>query len=300
MNRIKSVITKIFSKRINILFTIFLLLLTLVFFIQQNKMKKQMELKVQFIEQKNMLRDELDDLIDDHDELLNEYGDLNNQLHEKDSVIQYQISEIRNLIRTQNDLAEAKKKIAILKEISKKYLSNIDSLLLINETLNTLNDSVIRENKNINWKNYKLSKQNQKLAEKVSRGSILEVLDIEVDALRYRRTGKEVSTRFAKKVQKIRFCCTIGANLISDAEEKKVFMQLIAPNGEVIKGVEDVKVSVSDSIFYCTSFFTFNYNNIEINNCFEWERIQQLESGDYILNLIIEGKIAVRENFSLR
>ena len=135
MNRIKSFLTKIFSKRINILFTIFLLLLTLVFFIQQNKMKKQMELKVQFIEQKNMLRDELDDLIDDHDELLNEYGDLNNQLHEKDSLIQHQISEIRNLIRTQNDLDEAKKKIAVLKEISKKYLSNIDSLLLINENL---------------------------------------------------------------------------------------------------------------------------------------------------------------------
>ena len=78
-----------------------------------------MELKVQFIEQKNMLRDELDDLIDDHDELLNEYGDLNNQLHEKDSLIQHQSSEIRNLIRTQNDLDEAKKKIAVLKEISK-------------------------------------------------------------------------------------------------------------------------------------------------------------------------------------
>ena len=300
MNRIKSFITKIFSKRINILFTIFLLLLTLVFFIQQNKMKKQMELKVQFIEQKNMLRDELDDLIDDHDDLLYEYGDLNDQLHEKDSVIQHQISEIRNLIRTQNDLAEAKKKIAILKDISRKYLSNIDSLLSLNKTLNTLNDSVIRENKNINWKNYKLSKQNQKLAEKVSRGSILEVLGIEVDVLRYRRTGKEVSTRFAKKGQKIRFCCTIGANPISDAEEKKIFMQLIGPNGEVVKGIEDVKVSVSDSVFYCTSFFTFNYNNVEFNNCFEWERIQQLESGEYILNLIIEGKIAVREKFSLR
>ena len=29
---------------------------------------------------------------------------------------------------------------------------------------------VIRENKNINWKNYKRSKQNQKLAEKVAEG----------------------------------------------------------------------------------------------------------------------------------
>ena len=43
-------------------------------------MKNQMDLKIQFIEQKNILRDELDDLVDEHDELLEEYGDLNNQL----------------------------------------------------------------------------------------------------------------------------------------------------------------------------------------------------------------------------
>ena len=59
-------------------------------------MEEQMELKIQFIEQKNMLRDELDDLIDEHDELLDEYGDLNNQLHDKDSIIQKQITDIRN------------------------------------------------------------------------------------------------------------------------------------------------------------------------------------------------------------
>ena len=54
-----------------------------------------MKLKVQYIEQKNMLRDELDDIIEEHDELLNEYSDLNEQLNDKDSIIQKQISEIK-------------------------------------------------------------------------------------------------------------------------------------------------------------------------------------------------------------
>ena len=80
--------------------------------------------------------------------------------------------------------------------------------------------------------------------------------------------------------------------------KKKVFMQLIAPNGEVVKG-QNIKYQFP-ILFFTVHLFTFNYNNIEINNCFEWERIKQLESGDYILNLIIEGKIAVREHFSLR
>ena len=81
-----------------------------------------MDLKIQFIEQKNILRDELDDLIDEHDDLLEEYGDLNNQLYQKDSLIQEQIAEIRNLIRTKNDLREAKLKIENLREFLRTIL----------------------------------------------------------------------------------------------------------------------------------------------------------------------------------
>ena len=61
--------------------------------------------------------------------------------------------------------------------ISRKYLANIDSLIVVNEQLYLEKDSVIKENKNINWRNYKLSKQNKKLEEKVSRGAVLELID---------------------------------------------------------------------------------------------------------------------------
>ena len=268
--------------------------------LKEIKEKKQDAIRIQYIEEKNALRDDLDDLIDEHDELLEEYGDLNNQLHDKDSIIQNQIAEIRDLIRTKDDLTEARKKIVVLQEIVKRYLSNIDSLLVINENLTIEKDSVIQENKNINWRNYKLSKQNEKLAEKVSKGTVLEVLNIDVEGLRYRGTGKEVSTRKAKKLQKIRICFTIGANQISDAEEKIVFMQFITPNGELVKGKENIEVSVSDSIFNCTTSSAFHYQNVEMNNCFEWERVQQLESGNYLINLIIEGRVSGQQQFKLK
>jgi hypothetical protein len=263
-------------------------------------MEQQMELKIQFIEQKNMLRDELDDLIDEHDDLLDEYGELNEHLHEKDSIIQHQIAEIRNLIRTKSDLKEAQQKIAALKDISKRYLANIDSLLVLNETLTIEKDSVIEENKNINWKNYKLNKQNEKLAEKVNKGSVLELLSIDVEAVRYRSTGREVTTRSAKKVQKIRVCFSVGANQISDAETKEVYLQIINERGMLISGLEELNVEVNDSTFGCTSLAEFDYDNIEMENCFEWERIAQLERGIYLLNLIIEGRVLGQTELKLR
>jgi len=131
----------------------------------------------QKMEEKHALRDDLDDIIAEHDDVLDEYGTLNKQLHEKDAVIQDQISEIRNLIRTKSDLTDVRKKIAVLKDISKRYLANIDSLLVVNEALAFEKDSVVEVNKDINWKKYKQNKQNYYLSEKVSKGSMLEVLD---------------------------------------------------------------------------------------------------------------------------
>jgi len=300
INRLKLFIANTGKRRIVSFFLIIVIILAASLYMKKNKMEQQMELKVQFIEQKNMLRDELDDLIDEHDDLLDEYGDLNEQLHEKDSVIQLQIAEIRNLIRTKSDLKEVRKKIAALKNISKRYLANIDSLLVVNEALTFEKDSVVNVNKDINWKNYKLNKQNAKLAEKISKGSVLEVLDIEIEAIRYRNTGREVVTTRANKTQKIRTCFTVSANQISDAETKTVYMQIINENGELIQGKELLKTIVTDSIVEYTSAADFEYNNIEITHCFEWERLQVLLPGTYLVNLIIEGNIAAQTTLKLR
>jgi hypothetical protein len=204
------------------------------------------------------------------------------------------------LIRTKSDLKEVRKKIAALKDISKRYLANIDSLLVVNEVLTFEKDSVINVNKDINWKNYKLNKQNEKLTEKVSKGSVLEVLDIEIEAIRYRNTGREVVTTRANKMQKIRTCFTVAANQISDAEMKTVYMQIINENGELIQGKELQKTIVTDSIVEYTSAADFEYNNIEMTHCFEWERLQVLLPGTYLVNLIIEGSIAAQTTLKLR
>jgi len=286
-------------KVIILLIGIVVLLIASLFF-QQNTMEEQIQLQVQNIEEKNMLLDELDDLIDEHDDLLDEYGTLNKQLHEKDSVIQDQISEIRNLIRTKSDLNEARKKIAVLKDISKRYLANIDSLLTVNGELTFAKDSVISVNKDINWRNYKLNKQNEQLAETVNKGSVLTLDNIEVEAIKRKNTGREVSTRQAKKTQKMRVCFSVLANPIAKAEAKTVYMQLIDNNGIVIKGNKNVSVSVSGNQVICTDSSEFNYKNIEMTHCFEWERIHMLAPGYYLINLIIDENITLQTILKLK
>ena len=300
VNRLKLFFANTGKRRIVYFFLIIVIILSASLYLQKNKMEQQMQLKVQFIEQKNMLRDELDDIIDEHDDLLDEYGELNEQLHEKDSLIQEQIAEIRNLIRTKSDLKEARRKIETLKSISKKYIANIDSLLVVNEALTFEKDSVISVNKDINWRNYKLNKQNEQLAETVNKGSVLMLDNIEVEAIKYKNTGREVSTKQAKKTQKIRVCFSILANPIANAEAKTVYMQLIDNNGIVITGNKNVSVSILDNPVICTDSLRFDYENIEMTHCFEWERVHMLAAGYYLINIIIEEKVALQTTLKLK
>jgi len=279
----------------------FIVLLAVFFlFYQQRQLRQEMRLKVQFIEEKNILRDELDDLIDEHDELLDEYGNLNDQLEEKDSIIQNQITEIRGLIRTKNNLEEARKKIEILKQISKRYLQDIDSLFTVNKLLTLEKDSVIKINKKINWKNYKLNKENKELEAKVNQGSILEVYDISVDAFRYRSTGTEISTRSAKKTQVLRSCFKISANQIASTGERDIYIQYVNELGEILFNSEMDKILIGDKEISYTSKQIINYQNQELELCVDWEREGILLAGIYQLNIIIDNRISGRTAFRLK
>ena len=270
-------------------------------FFQEKKIKKQQAIKMQFIEEKNALRDDLDDLIDEHDNLLEQYGDLNTQLGERDSTIRSQISEIRSLIRTKEDLKIAKVKMEILKTISKKYLADIDSLYTINMQLHNENDSVIKVNKNINWKNYKLNKENQELIDKVNKGSVLEVGDILVETLKYRNSGKEVETFKASKVINIRITFNIEYNPIAEKGPKTIYLRFLSPDKKLLLNTNRTQDFVTEQgeLKYSISK-QFQYENKELPFSIDFKRRNPLKEGEYIAEVYIDGFLAGISKFYLK
>ena len=297
MNLFSTFLIRLKNNKLIVLLFIIVTVLVFFLFYQKKTMEHQMDLKIQFIEQKNILRDELDDLIDEHDDLLEEYGDLNEQLFQKDSLIQEQISEIRNLIRTKNDLKEAREKIDNLKRIAQNYVKDIDSLYYVTERLSSEKDSVIKVNKDINWKNYKLNKTNIQLSEKVNMGSTLKIKDITVEPFRYRSTGKEVSTRSASKTQTLRTCFYISANLIADPGKKEVSIQFVNSRNEILSS-SDTILNNEGTMF--SSKTSIQYKNKQEFVCLDWQRYIPLEEGEYIVKIFIDDVFTSETDFKLR
>ena len=291
------------SSRLKWLFIIFVfIILSLVssLFFQKEQMQKQMDIKIQFVEEKNQLRDELDDLIDEHDNLLEEYSGLGDQLQVQDSIIKQQISDIRGLLRKENDLKLAREKIDRLKEIAKRYIADIDSLLVLNQKLTKQKDSVIRVNKDINWKNYKLNKQNIELEKKVSEGSILEISDLNVTTFRYRKSGRLVETSSAKKTQIIQVCFLVLQNTIAKKEIKNYYLQIIDPNSNVISSNDTIKYGVDSTTFLFTKKDSLFYDNSEQSICLDWQRINILQEGIYKVHLYVDERLSAKTAFRLK
>jgi hypothetical protein len=290
------------SSRLKWLFIIFVfIIISLVssLFFQKEQMQKQMDIKIQFVEEKNQLRDELDDLIDEHDNLLEEYSGLGDQLQVQDSIIKQQISDIRGLLRKENDLKLAREKIDRLKEIAKRYIADIDSLLVLNQKLTKQKDSVIRVNKDINWKNYKLNKQNIELEKKVSEGSILEISDLNVTTFRYRKSGRLVETSSAKKTQIIQVCFLVLQNTIAKKEIKNYYLQIIDPNSTVISS-DSIKYDIDSTTFLFTKKDSLFYDNSEQSICLDWQRVNILQDGIYKVHLYVDERLSAKTAFRLK
>ena len=281
-----------------ILILLFIYSLVHVFWIVPNQ---KQEIRVQYIEEKNALRNDLDDLIDEHDNLLEQYGDLNIQLGKKDSIIRSQISEIRNLIRTKDDLKVVKEKIEILKNISLRYLSDIDSLFNINMQLNNQKDSVININKNINWKNYKLNKENKELIDKVNIGSTLVIGDIFVETIKYRNSGKELVTTKASKVIIIRTSFNIKSNLIADKGLKNIYIRYLDQNGNILLDTDKQQVFNADIELKQYSILKrIQYENKLLPVSIDFKRRDQLIAGDYFVEIYIDNSLLGTYRFNLK
>ena len=260
--------------------------------------------KLNVLEQKEILNRQFYDLIDEHNALLQEYEGLNNEMDSKDSIIQNQINEIKELLQNQNflnkDLKNAKNKIAELQKIAKRYQIRIVELTDSLSSLTIINDSVIKVNKTINWKNYTLNKENQKLSDKISKGSALELINVSVTAYRTRRSGEKKTER-AKKVQFIETCFEVTANKISDAGIKTIYMQIISPSGEIFGENRDAVMELNDqSLFYPTTSSSINYLNEQLASCIRWQRINQLEKGLYEIKLVLDGNVVSQSTIKLK
>lgn len=301
-NNSKSILRDKKPRRIIILLTILLSFFIVLILIRESQYQKNIQTVIQYEEEKNSLRNNLDNLIDEHEILKDEYGELSNQLEDRDSTILAYADEIKQLLRSKGELSKARNKIKRLKEISKRYVSAIDSLYTLNQQLLLENDSVKKANLLILSRNRTLEENNQTLSERVFTASMLRVENIQVEGVYYRSSGRVVTTTRASKIQNFNICFDIIENKVTDIGLKELLIRIIDPNGNVLNVANKIQETImdNDSVVEYTTNYNFDYVNEKISDCKLWTRGNVLVPGVYYFEFIMDEQVIGIASLKLR
>lgn len=186
------------------------------------------------------LQAEVDSVLKEHNALKVSYGALSDALVEKDSIIQADAQEIKDLLAKQWDYNRIKKKVSDLQLISQRYVRQLDSLYVVNRELVAENERIREEYQAEKKENTVLVQQKQELTNKVNIASVLKVYNLNVGAVRFKGGGKEIPTEKAGRAERIRIDFTLGQNDLVKAGNKVFYIRIADPTKAILaKGTGD-------------------------------------------------------------
>lgn len=184
----------------------------------------------------------------------------------------------------------------------KLYLEKIDSLIKANENLQVENKSLKAEIRTEQRRNEQLMDENVNLTNKVALGAVLKVSGFNVEGIRLRSGGKEVSTTRARNVEKIKACFTLGQNRVANRGNKNVYLRVVAPEG-VTLWIEDAgsgKFMAQGQETLYTAMATIDYQQEELPLCLYWTKGTPFLEGTYKAEVYADGMLIGETSFTLR
>lgn len=261
------------KRRGNVLYlTIIVILTTLCsvllwqFFEQRSRVETIIIEKTKVIESNTDLLTNLKQLKEDYSGLRTDNSHLQQELDGKRAQIDLLMKQAEKHKGDAYIIASLRKEAETLRKIMKHFVKEIDSL-------NTMNKTILAEKQVV--QNYldkekevtsSLTKEKDDLQNTVAVGSILKANNLTVAGVRFKSGGKkEIQTKSAKRVEKIKIKFTLGENKIAKKGDRRIYVRIITPDGKEMaqKNDESGMFSFNGSKGFYAAKTTLNYNGTE-------------------------------------
>jgi hypothetical protein len=244
-------------------------------------------------------------------------NDLNNMALEYDAAIAE--SEIKN-----QDLVAARGRIQGLMDSLKISQNSVNSLWRYKKKFSTLQeemDILLAENDRLKGENQYLATsldstqvqlaertmftdsllvQNTQLASVVSDASALQTVGLIGMGILERSSGKQVPMERARRSDKIKVCFTVAKNMLADAGDRELYVQVIDPKNNVL-GAND-QAQFDDQVLNYSLISRFNYENRNLNICEYVLPLEdsKFEAGRYKINVFNDKELISASEFELK
>jgi hypothetical protein len=165
-------------------------------------------------------------------------AEMDNTIAVDQAMIDKEKAQISDMIKrgnlTQGELAKARTMIAGYQASIADLNKQIADLNIKNEQLANDNHDLATNLDQERVNTAKLSDENKGLAKKVEVGSLLQIAKVDVEAIKKRHSGKEVSVRRVKAAEELKISFETGNNKVLDPGALSLYVRIINPKGETI------------------------------------------------------------------
>jgi flagellar basal body-associated protein FliL len=240
------------------------------------------------------LQNELNQLLIKHDSIKAEYGALSDTLAVKDSIIMANAKEIQELLNYKWEYGKVNKKLELLRKISQGYVHQLDSLYTVNRELKEENEKIRQQYDQEQDKTRTLSKDKEKLVEKLTQATVLKAYSISSVGVRLTGSGKEKETDKAAKIERVKVCFTLGENKLVEPGRKTVYVRIVRPDNVVVtqKLDGDYTFQYQGQTMEYTSKQEVDYQNKDTSTCIYWTKKSKEEDamvGTYNVFIYADG-----------
>jgi hypothetical protein len=249
---------------------------------------------IQYVEgEKSKLEGELKGLIVEYDSLKVKADTMDTQLQAQQDKIKKLLSiNASNAVK----IKMYKNELETLRKVMKSYIVQIDSLNTKNQQLADENKQVKNKLGKVNDDYKELSQKSEELSTTVKIAQKLAAKDVVIDGL----NKNSKTTDRIKRLQKIRACFTIRENSVAKAGKKMIYIQISRPDNSVLASSDAGTFEMDGNAIVYSAKRELEYENVDIPLCIFWDKTEELIEGKYDVKIYAEGYEIGDGSFVLR
>lgn len=144
-----------------------------------------------------------------------------------------------------------------------------------------------------------IQQSNQELAERLMKGARLTISNLAARGVIQRNNGKFVITSRAKRAEMIQVCFTINENPLAQTGDQTFYVQVLNSNNKMIGILRNETWENGNTISYNTKT-TIPYKKKAYTICELVLPVQQMEAGDYTINVYNNKELIISTSLNLK
>jgi len=250
----------------------------------------------------NDLKTDFKNMLDTYDRLIEMDRSKADSLNKQKAQISQLLNQLkRNKKLSARELFNLKKENEVLRSIMRGYVKQIDSLNTLNVKLNSVLDETNNKLTETTTERDNYKKDSEQKGEQLKKGAKLQAYGFTSEALRMRLNNTTEPTTKAKNVVQMRSSFTVGENQIASSGRKSVYLQIIAPNGEVLQSRSSNVIDTDNGQQGFSDKKDIDYNNQAIDLTIYYDlKGQDIGKGNYKVRIYCEGQLIGTDSFTLK